>query len=189
MENTAQSQDDLNFIKHVVAQRQKNAEGPPAIYLLWGVITLAGYPILDWRPEFEGLYWLVMGPVGGALSLYLGRRFAAARGEDSRSEGMRWLWHWLCVTAAIGLMALMVVNKQLAPSGIGPAILLVVTLGMALAAVHSRSLLIWNALILAAGYVAIFFISSYVWTLIGAAFFLGSLMNFILARRANARTE
>lgn len=184
MEDKVALQDDLRFIRGAVSQHETQ-NGSPAVGLVWGVATMLGYPLLDWRPEYEGLYWMVAGPLGGFLCWWLARKQAHAVGEDRRRESRKWMLHWIVTIGASFLTFPLIATGLIQPAAVGPLILIFVTLGLAMGAVHSVPRLGWYALTLLVGYGLLFIVKQYVWTLIGILFFACSLMNYLQSRKAH----
>jgi hypothetical protein len=184
METKAALQEDLNFIRAAVNTQQRGSD-VPAIGLMWGLFTLIGYPILDWRPEYEGVFWMIAGPVGGLISWRLAAARARRLGEAEKSAVRFWL-HFAVCALAIFLLSPLVACGWLKPAGIGPVIVLFVAFNLALGAIYINPRMGWFALALALGYGLLFIMGSYVWTTIGALFFCATLVNYLLSRCTHA---
>ena len=73
--------------------------------------------------------------------------------------------------------------STLDPAIFAPCILLVLAFGYFLAGVHLDRPLLWIGLLMTAGYVALFFIDRYAWTLIGVTVAIGLALSGWLSGR------
>src|SRR5947209_6641811 len=71
--NAGTVEQDLQFVKRVVQRRRERRSGA-SVYVIWGVLALIGWPLLDFAPKWEGLYWLIASPLGFILCWILGKR-------------------------------------------------------------------------------------------------------------------
>ena len=166
MEQLKQLENDLGYVREVV-QRSEHDRSPAGVYLLWAAIVLVGFALADFAPTRVGLFWVVAGPLGGLISGILGWRHSVRRGQVRREEGIQWGLHWGGMMAAILLAVPLAATGVIQWKGFGNVILLVLALTYFLAGVHLERPLIWIGALMAAGYVALFFIPAYGWTLVG----------------------
>lgn len=164
-------QRDLAYVKTVVDRAQ--APGPAVVWYLWAAIVLAGFALADLAPQRVGLFWLVAGPAGFALSAWLGRRHDRAVGQESAREGMRHMLHWGGMLVACFLVAPLAIVRGWSGEAMGQAILLVVALGYWLAGVHLVGALRWVALLVVAGFGITLVAGAYAWTIAGVLVALG----------------
>ncbi len=162
-----QLQADLGFIREAV-QRSSSPFSPPSICYLWAAITLAGFALVDFNPERVGMYWLVAVPVGMFASMTLGIRHSRRVGQINRKAGTRIALHWIGISGTILLASMMVPLGMMSGRTLGSIALLLTALAYYLAAIHMDRRLIWVALLLALGYVAVLFITTFAWTIVGA---------------------
>lgn len=161
-----QAEHDLRYVRRAV-DRQAAGGLPLSIALLWAVLGLVGFALVDFFPEHAWKFWAVAGPGGFLASAWLGWRAARSEGEQDRAEGRRWLFHWAGLLAAIGLAVLGRVSGAVSDGGLGATILLLLAVAYFTAGVHLVRPLLLVAAILAGGYVAVLFAGSHVWTWVG----------------------
>jgi hypothetical protein len=86
-------QADLNYVRDAL-DRSGRPTSPASIYWLWAIIVLVGFPLVDFAPRLVAPYWIVMGPLGGVASGFLGYRFSRQLGQVDRRTGGRHALHW-----------------------------------------------------------------------------------------------
>jgi hypothetical protein len=159
-------QSDLQYIRKAVETRRSEAL-PMPIAVYWAIVGLIGFALVDFAPERTGLFWLIAAPVGFVFSTWAGWRDGRARGDVDRTEGARIAWHWVGMMAVILLAAMLVNNGQVEPEAFGRLTLLIVAFSYFTAGLHSERILVWIGVLLAAGFVALSFVHTYVWTTLG----------------------
>ncbi|HEV8337517.1 MAG TPA: hypothetical protein VGR67_13975 [Candidatus Polarisedimenticolia bacterium] len=181
-------ENDLHYVRNVVqkAERQKS---PAGIYWLWAAIVLIGFALPDFAPRYTGIFWMLAGPAGGALSAYLGWRDARRLGFFRREEGIRHCLHWGAMMGVILLSVPLATRGVLPGAGLGKVILLLVTLAYLLAGVHLERPLGFIGIVMAAGYVALFFIPAYGWTVLGALVALSLVATALWGASSHATQE
>ncbi|MFQ5512509.1 MAG: hypothetical protein ACE5EO_11745 [Candidatus Krumholzibacteriia bacterium] len=156
----------LGYVRDA-ARKSERGNSAGSIYLLWAAICLVGFALVDFAPDRIALFWTVAGPLGGLASGILGYRFSVRRGQMRRDLGVRHGLHWA------GMMVVIFLAVPLGVTGAAPwealyrIILLILALAYFLAGVHLDRPLIWIALLMVAGYLSLFFVSAYGWTLVG----------------------
>lgn len=175
VEESSQAREDLEYVRRVV-RRSEASGGPRAIWYLWAVIAAVGFSLVDFAPARVPIFWAVAGPAGFLASVWLGWRHGRLTGQESRAEGRRHVMHWGALLAGVFLLVPLAAGGALPGAGLGQAILLLVALGYFLAGVHLHRPLLWIGLLMAGGYVALFFLDTYVWTGIGLLVGLGLLL-------------
>jgi hypothetical protein len=171
---------DLRYVREVV-QRSERRPAPRFIYILWALLCLVGFALIDLAPRQVGLFWTIAAPVGFVLSALFGWRHSVVTGAYSGSEGLQYMLHWLGTLVAVFLVWLLVASGDLSHPGLGRAILLVLALGYYLWGLHQVRAMVWVGILLALAYVALGFLGGPVWTITGvvvavslvAAAFLG----------------
>ena len=184
MDDAKRLSDDLKYLGGLV-KRSEGDSSPFAIYLLWALMVLVGFALVDFAPRRVGVFWSIGGPLGGVASAILGYRHSLRVGQLNREEGLRHLWHWGGMMVAIGLavpLALASVDWQ----ALSRVILLIVALSYFLAGVHLERPLRWIGALMMAGYVALFFLTRYGWTIVGILVAVGLIVSGLLEQRRGA---
>jgi hypothetical protein len=166
MNNTETLREDLRYVKRAV-ERSNQSVMPLGIAAYWALAVLVGFSMVDFAPAQVGLFWMIAGPLGFVASSYFGALEGRKTGSSDRATGMRIMWHFLGMMVAILLSVLLVYSHELSPAGIGRLILLLLALAYFTAGLHFSRSLIWTSLLLAAGYVAVGFFSTFAWTALG----------------------
>jgi hypothetical protein len=166
MAEIKQLQTDLGYVRDVVGRSGKSPS-PAAIYLFWAPVILVGFALVDFAPRYVGLYWMIAGPVGAVVSAILGWRHSVKCGQLSRETGTRHALHWCGMLAVIFLAALLGITGGVTWDMASKIILLIVGFGYFLAGVHLDQPIMWIGLLLFAGYIALFFVTAYGWTIVG----------------------
>ncbi len=124
---------DVAYVREAV---ERSSRGPAGIYFVWALVVGLGGLVLDRRPEWAALYWMVA-TIGGVIaSAALGWLHGRRAGVRSSRQGMRAFAHWM-VVAAVTFGALVVaVRGGMQPEALGGLAFLVVALGYLLAGVH-----------------------------------------------------
>jgi hypothetical protein len=165
MPTVSQVEDDLRYVRSALEGSRSPA--PASIYALWAVIGGLGMPLGDLAPRWAGVYWMVASPVGLLASVLLGGRHARRLGQVDRDAGRRHGLHWLALVVAIGLAAPLAVTGRLGYDVLGQVILLLLTVAYFLAGVHLDRRLLGVSALLAAGYLSLFVLERWAWTVIG----------------------
>ena len=162
-----QMKDDLAYVANTLRHNARRS-GTPLIYVLWAVAIAVGFAMVDFAPHYVGVYWMIVAPVGGALSAWIGMRHRRSQGVRDPDEGRRWGMHFLI--GALGWIgaALPLATGRIAPSDGNTAFLLVTGLVYAFAGLHIDRGLLASGLIALAGYVVMQFVTvPYAWTTTG----------------------
>jgi hypothetical protein len=160
--------EDLEFVRKALA-REARAPFPRAVALLWAAIALVGFPLFDFAPSAVPVYWTFAGPLGFAISLWLGRRSARAAGLEDRAEAARWSRHWLGLLIAIALVVVASIAGRLGWQTTGSTILLLLAAFYFTAGIHLHRGLLPVAALLGAGYLLVLFVEGRTWTWLGVA--------------------
>ena len=157
---------DLTFVRGVVDRSAP--PGPALIYWFWALACAVGFALPDFAPDRVGTYWMVVGPGGWGLSMFLGYRHARRVGQLDAREGIRHLGHWGVMLLTVGLAVVLVKRGYLSPEGIGPMAILIVGLTYALAGLHLDRLLLLPGLLFFGGFGVLMFVDRFSWTIVGA---------------------
>lgn len=176
---------DLSYVRGAV-RKSEGSSSVRGIYLLWGVAILIGFPLADFAPGAVPLYWTIVGPVGFLVSGYLGYRAGVKRGQHERSIGLRHGLHWTAMMAAIGLIIPLAATGVLEFTSLNRIILLVLALSYFMAGIHLDRPLMWAGLVMVGGYLLLFFVNTYAWTIIGVALGAALFLSAALAGRVTS---
>ncbi|HVE49596.1 MAG TPA: hypothetical protein VNG69_08275 [Casimicrobiaceae bacterium] len=159
--------DDLSYIAGIV-RREDRDNGLPVINFMWSVLVGVGFALPDFAPRWVGWYWLIVGPIGGLASWWLGARQGQKAGVNDIELGRRYAYHWLLAAFAFVVVFLPALTGKVSPAAAATNVLLVGGLTHALAGVHLERHLLWSGLLLLGGYVALSVLQlPYVWTATG----------------------
>jgi hypothetical protein len=161
-----QIESDIGYIKDLV-RRSDREPTPASIYLLWAVVVLVGFALVDLAPRQVGVYWMIAGPLGGIISGLLGWRAGLRRGQIQREVGIRHALHWGGLLILAGLAALLPATGRVAPPEISRIILLIVTFGWWTAGVHFDRVFLWLGGLMMLGFVGTVFLTRWAWTGLG----------------------
>lgn len=167
MADNTQLKEDIAFVR-AVAERSRGAH-VPAIYLLWAVIGLCGFALVDFVDDKKwiSIYWLFAGPIGTALSMWLGAKADRDRGATSRDAGIRASLHWLSFMVAGWLGLALVFADHLTWRGFGSLWVLLLALTYFQFGLHLERRLLPIGVLIAAGYLVTVWVPNYGWTATG----------------------
>ena len=174
-------QEDLGFVRSSVTRAGAHRSGP-AVYFMWSVLVLTGFALVDIRPLWVGAYWMIVGPLGGIVSAYLGGRHGARMGHVNKDVGRRYGWHWGAFFVTTLLMGLMV-GRGLSFEAFGPMMLLLIAFSYFLAGVHIDPPLRWLGLVAVAGYLVVLTGAPYAWSIAGLALALVCVLSGVREAR------
>ena len=80
--------------RSVVDRRERENRGPVGINYIWAAYVIVGYTLLDFRPDFAGIFFMVGGIVGGIGTWLVGKRSARKEGEYDRVMARRAMLHF-----------------------------------------------------------------------------------------------
>lgn len=142
-----EQQQDLNYVRQVLgASEQGNSY--PAIYALWGCIVLLGHVLMEFNIHSGSLYWFIAGPIGMVISAWLGIRADHKKGQHDSETGDKYMIHFAIMLGAIFIAMF---TKQY------ESILLLISLGYALAGLHLERLMYAVGALTALLYIAVCF--------------------------------
>jgi hypothetical protein len=169
MTEDKQARADLSYVRAVL-DRAESADNPATIYFLWAVLTFIGFAMIDYLPEKTGLYWMIVAPLGGLLSGYLGWRAGRATGQASRREGVLQALHWTGMMAAILLLVPLAATHGIGVDEMPRLILLIVAIAYYTAGVHLDRRLLWISIVLGGCYLFTVYMPDVprLWTITGA---------------------
>ena len=140
MTSQQQLTEDIAYVR-AAAERSASVH-IPAIYLIWAVICLCGFTLVDLvgpGSAWIGIYWTIGGPLGGGLTWWLAWRAGREVGQADRREGRRWVFHFLGFFCT-GLLAFgLVATGQLTWPGASSTWILLLALTYFLAGRWTRS--------------------------------------------------
>lgn len=166
--DAASIKDDIAYVR-AAAERSQPVH-VPAIYLLWAVLCLVGFPLVDVLgpgSDWVAVYWLVAGPLGTFLTWWLAVRAGRRAGQADRRTGKRWMGHFLAFFG-VGLLGMgLAASGQLSWSGVSSLWILILALTYLLAGLHLERRLMPVGFVLAAGYVLTLYLPEYGATIAG----------------------
>ena len=184
MTETQKTREDLAYVR--AAADRSECIHIPSIYLLWAVICLCGFPLVDFVGPGSwliGLYWFIAGPVGGLVTWRLAARAERRAGQVNREEGRRWAFHFLAF-GGTGLLGYgMVGAGQLTWSGFTSLWILLLGLTYCLAGVHLERRLLPVGIALFAGYLIALLVPEYGFTVVGVLVALALSLQAYLGTR------
>lgn len=159
---------DIGYIKDLVKKSERRPT-PTLIYLLWAAIVLFGFSMVDFFPQLTGIYWMIMGPLGGLLSGFLGWRAGERQGQLNREIGIRHALHWSALLVLTGFAIVLAARGHIPGRELGRVILLIVTYGWWTAGVHFDRAFLWLGGLMALGFVGTLLFPMYMWTALGVS--------------------
>ena len=157
-------------IAYVRAATERSVTIPvPAIHLLWALLGLCGFALVDFVDDYQwiGIYWLFAGPIGFALSVWLGVQADRDAGRTNRETGVRHGLHWLAFMVA-GVLGLALVQVgHLTWQGFGSLWVLLLALTYFHGGLHLERRLLPVGLLMGAGYLITIWVPSFGWTTAG----------------------
>lgn len=181
MTEREQLQSDLNYVREAVATAE-SAPSPAGIYLLWAVLISIGFALADFARHLVGPFWTIAGPAGFLVSVWLGYRFSATIGQQSRSVGMRHLAHWFGLLVAIAASVPLGTTGAVEWETLFRFILLLLTFSYFLAGVHLDPSLRWIAGLMLLAYGGLFVLTTYPFTVSGLLIATGLVVAGLRAR-------
>lgn len=163
--SSEQVHEDLHYVRAAV-EASSQSPTPPSIYLLWALIGGIGLPMIDWAPQRVAVFWLVAAPAGFAISLLLGRRRALQSGQQSRGTAKHAL-HWGSLLLAPVLAMALPATGRIEGLAAAQVVLLLIATVYYLAGVHLDRALLWVSGWVALGYLSLFVLDSWGWTVVG----------------------
>jgi len=159
--------DDIAYVR--AAAERAGSGTIPSIYVLWAVIGLCGFALADFAADSRsvGLFWMVAGPAGFVVSMWLGYRAGRHAGQGSRRVGVRWGVHWLAFLAAGALGAALVAAGHLPWTAFGSLVVLLLALSYFYAGLYMDRRMLAIGVVLGACFLVTLFIPGYQWTLAG----------------------
>ena len=168
MTETQITREDLAYVR-AAAERSASIH-IPSIYILWAVISLCGFSLVDFVEPGSweiGVYWMIAGPAGFLLSWWFASRAKERAGQKNDEEGRRWAFHFLGF-AATGLLGFgLVAAGQLNLSGYNSLWILLLALTYFLAGLHLERRLLPAGVLLGVGYLIAVFVPVYGSTIAG----------------------
>jgi hypothetical protein len=137
------------------------------VYLLWAVLVLIGFTLIDFATQWVGYFWMVAAPLGGIASGLLAHRSGMSKGQIRRETGIRHALHWGGMLIVVALAVVLAASGHIEGMELGRVILLLVAFGWWAAGVHfDRTFLLLGGMMMA-GFVGTLIFPHYVWTALG----------------------
>lgn len=165
----SRAEQDLAYVSEVIRDAETASSHPRSIYFLWAAIYFVGFSLYDYSLETAGLFWMIAGPAGGALSYWLGYRWAQKNGVRSRRVGMRHLWHWLGMTIVVFMAVGLLYDGGISPTTLAKIVVLIVAFGLYTAGIYLVRPYLWVGVALGIVYLILLTVESLPWMVVGAA--------------------
>ena len=178
-----QAEQDLAYIQDVVRESENHLSAPRSIFFIWAAIYFIGFSLYDYAPQYVGAFWAIAGPAGGALSYWIGHRWALRSGAQSRQVARRHLLHWLGMVFAIFMVIPLAATGSISADVLGKIIVLIAAFGLYVAGIYLVRPYLWIGIALAACYVGLLTVTNLPWTAVGAISGGAMLLAGLLANR------
>ncbi len=177
--------EDIAYVR-AAAERSASVQ-IPAIYLIWAVLCLCGFALVDFvgpGSAWIGLYWMIAGPVGFGLSWWFAKRASRDAGQADVREGRLWVFHFVGF-GATGLLGFgLVATGQLTWPGMSSLWILLLALTYFLAGLHLDRRLLPIGLLLGVGYIITLALPAHGFTLVGVLVAIALATQAFLGARA-----
>ena len=175
MSATQRIKSDMDFVRAVV-DRSEKSPSPTAIYFLWAIIVVVGFPLADFAPDKVPVFWAIAGPGGGLLSAFLGYRHSKRIGQQDRALGNRHMAHWAGMLVGIWSVVALGIFGSIAWDNVQQVILLIIALGYFFAGIHLDRPLLWVGMLTWAAVFSLFIIPAYQWSVIAVVIGAGLIV-------------
>ncbi len=183
MTDTHQLQQDLQYVREVVAR----AEGPHrrkvAIYWVWALYVLVSYPLADFAPRYSGIVSLVGLPICVAISAYLGYRFKKSLGVRPSRDRSRLFWLGGLVLIVFCLAGMANAIPAMRGQILGQVAVIIIGIFYFLGGVHYDRNFLWLGPVLCVCGLLVGFVPHYGWTALGIVFALGLVIPTLFTPR------
>ena len=166
--NPRQLEEDISFIRQAVEERDQG-QGPLVLALLWALVGLTGYALLDISVEAALWFWAIVPLAGFFASFWIGRRIMRHSGVDYGDQGGRHALHWSSfLVTSLAVLAIAWVHDL---SGMAQGQLFTLMTGIIwyFGGVHLDRRFMAPGLALVVGAVVVPFIPVFPWTAVGLA--------------------
>lgn len=177
---------DIGYVKDLVA-KSDNPALPASFYIIWAVILMVGFSLIDFAPRCVGLFWMIAGSAGGILSAFLAYKAETNKGQINRKVGIKYALHWSGMAVIVLLAILLGVKGFVQGAVLSQVILLVVALGWWTAGVHFDKNFLWLGGIMMLGFTGTLFFEKYVWTTMGVLLGIVLIVTAIRQGKKNVR--
>lgn len=176
---------DVQYVRRVL-QSSEQDQGVTAINYLWAAIVLVGFSLYDFAPGHVAvLYWYVVWPLGMVISAFLRRRASERRGQVRLVDGLRYNLFWGGTMVALVAASSLGATGVISPPAAGRVTLLILALTHFLGGALGDWRMLWIGILMMAGFVALFFVHSYVWTTIGVLYAASTTILTLVQQRKN----
>jgi hypothetical protein len=173
MSDTNQLQQDLHYVREVVTRAEHSPLGRAAIYWIWALYVLIGYPLKDFAPRYSGPFFLLGIIVCVAATIFIKRRYNRSAGVRQKRDQSGLFW-WggmlLIIFCTIGIS---IVVPHITGQASGQITVILVGFYYFLAGVHYDRNFLWLGPILCVCGILVGFVPHYGWTALGIVFALG----------------
>ncbi|HEX4054799.1 MAG TPA: hypothetical protein VHX86_11090 [Tepidisphaeraceae bacterium] len=183
MTDTHQLQQDLHYVREVVSNADRGRRRPVAIYWLWALYVLIGYPLKDFAPRYSGLFFLMGWPVCFVATVYLAHRFKKTLGVRPIRDRSKLFWLGGALLILFCVAAMSAAIPALRGQFIGQVAVVIVGIFYFLGGVHYDRSFLWLGPLLCVCGLLVGFVPHYGWTALGIVFALGLIVPTLFTPR------
>src|SRR5271169_1374308 len=92
MSDANQLQQDLHYVRQAVDRAEHSPHGRAAIYWIWALYVLIGYPLIDFAPRYAGPFFMVGTVVCLSATVFLAHRFKKLAGVRTKRDRAGLFW-------------------------------------------------------------------------------------------------
>jgi hypothetical protein len=183
MSDVQQFQQDIQYVREVVARAERSPQRPVAIYLIWALYVLIGYPLIDFAPRYAGPFFMIGWLVCIGATMFLGYRYKKAAGVKSGENRIKLFWWGGSALMFLCIIGLSATIPALRGHASGQVAVVMVGIFYYLGGVNYDRNFLWLGLVLCAAGLLVGFVPHYGWTALGIVFALGLIGPALLAPR------
>ena len=158
---------DVAFVRGAVAKREAKPR-PSAIFYYWAVYVLIGFPMVNFLPQYSGLFFGIGTLVGIVFSGITARLHFARVGEVDVGERIRGGIHWVTGMVVAAAVPIILANMKMISSDMaGQFSCILVGLVYLMAGIHIDRPFFWMGLLLIVGGTCLGLVPGYGWTVLG----------------------
>jgi len=173
MSESHQLQQDLQYVREVVARSEQKHRKPKAIYWTWALYVLITYPMNDFAAKYQNAFSTAGFFICCAATIYLGRQYGKTAGVKSGRGRPNLFWLGGATLIVLCIMALPAVLPGISRQAAGQLTVILVGIFYFLGGVHYDRNFLWLGPLLCVCGVLVGFVPHYGWTALGIIFALG----------------
>jgi hypothetical protein len=173
MSDANQLEQDLHYVREVVDRADRSPHRPVAIYSIWALYVLIGYPLVDFAPRYSGPFFSIGWLVCMVLTLYFVYRYKKSTGVKSGGHRSSLFWLGGSTLIILSLIGLSITNSNLRGEASGQLAVVLIGIFYYLGGVHYDRNFLWLGPVLCVGGILVGIVPHYGWTALGIVFALG----------------